>query len=545
MRSNFIRINLEGFECSKHLFLQRGSQASWLKPDNIIEHDRAQLSIDGPIHAKPRNFPARILPRFLSRAHTICSNVRSLPKNYSSTNQPIDTVALLSSYPCSSAISSIQEHDSSVRSFNKSFAEEFDKNLLKRLPSFHAFASKKSSKPYSFLQPILAMDSPESNTLIYERPKRRSFSIDSADSDPRSSYYTPWSCTENLNKPLPISDFSVRDKQAISDDYESHISWKMKNVRKDSFKKFTDWSNKVASERNYSRDNLDLKYFSESPQKECKRYTTLESVASITDGFRSKIQLSPHALNPSESFVNSLSLKEQLEGKVVSPKFSEKNSEEKSQQEVFERCRSSATSNDVKSLIHDDDEGLVDDVFDNHEVPKKLDKKKPVNGGNEKLLKSVLSTLELSKKQNESKKKRNSSSVRSSVSFKEKPKSVNNKTSTKSNKIASSNVIANPNTKPSRGSLKKSSNKPSTNSDYDRDRGRSRHVDSGHRESFKKNNRTNERGSDQDRDASDREHKDGSLNRSLSNTDTNLEDRIGLCPLKTFRNQLINIYELF
>ncbi|KAL7021097.1 hypothetical protein ACKWTF_011753 [Chironomus riparius] len=60
-------------------------------------------------------------------------------------------------------------------------------------------------------------------------------------------------------------------------------------------------------------------------------------------------------------------------------------------------------------------------------------------------------------------------------------------------------------------------------SDFDR---RSRNLEGGHRESFKKNDRTNERNSEQDRDASDRELKDGNLNRSLSNTDTNIEDRI-------------------
>ncbi|CRL06041.1 CLUMA_CG019127, isoform A [Clunio marinus] len=87
------------------------------------------------------------------------------------------------------------------------------------------------------------------------------------------------------------------------------------------------------------------------------------------------------------------------------------------------------------------------------------------------------------------------------------------------NKPASSNAIA----KSSRDSLENTSNK--TYSDYDRDRGRSRHLESGHRESFKKNERTNER-TDQDRDALDRDQKDGTLNRSLSNTDTNLEDRI-------------------
>lgn len=84
--------------------------------------------------------------------------------------------------------------------------------------------------------------------------------------------------------------------------------------------------------------------------------------------------------------------------------------------------------------------------------------------------------------------------------------------------------------KSKRGSLKKLSTSSSVqmnhhdSSDYS---GRSRHLEGGHRESFKKNNRTNDRSSEPDRDASDRTHKDGSLNRSLSNTDTNIEDRIG------------------
>jgi hypothetical protein len=98
----------------------------------------------------------------------------------------------------------------------------------------------------------------------------------------------------------------------------------------------------------------------------------------------------------------------------------------------------------------------------------------------------------------------------------------------------SNNVTANPTkSTSSRGSLKKiasssSLKKPSTSSitvPNSSDYGRSR--PGGHRESFKKNDRTNDRLSEQDRDASDREHKDGSLNRSLSNTDTNIEDRIG------------------
>lgn len=85
---------------------------------------------------------------------------------------------------------------------------------------------------------------------------------------------------------------------------------------------------------------------------------------------------------------------------------------------------------------------------------------------------------------------------------------------------------------PAKSSTTKSPSKTSTskpkNSDYDRDRGRSgRRTD--HDDSLRKGERTN-RNSEADRDASDREsnsQKDSELNRSLSNTDGNLEDRIG------------------
>lgn len=110
--------------------------------------------------------------------------------------------------------------------------------------------------------------------------------------------------------------------------------------------------------------------------------------------------------------------------------------------------------------------------------------------------------------------------------------------------FANNNGIALLGTKPARGSLKKPPHSKNTNksgkspkksphssklsltitSDYEvRDRGRSRHPD--HRESFKKNARAGE----QDRESSDREllQKDAILNRSLSNNDGALEDRIG------------------
>lgn len=136
------------------------------------------------------------------------------------------------------------------------------------------------------------------------------------------------------------------------------------------------------------------------------------------------------------------------------------------------------------------------------------------------------------------------SKIRSvSVTIQEIPEIFDAKQSPSS--ISKNATTANPQTKStsSRGSLKKipsssSIKKPSTSSNTipnSSDYGRSR--PGGHRESFKKNDRTNDRLSEQDRDVIDREHKDGSLNRSLSNTDTNIEDRIG-------KISLINAVEL-
>lgn len=235
-----------------------------------------------------------------------------------------------------------------------------------------------------------------------------------------------------------------------------------------------------------------------------------------------------------ESFKKSSKTRENVEGKVVSAEIKAKISTENdlenkasSQSAVNKRdhfskgsSKSSATidSDEVKS----DGEELTDNVF---ESPCKK------NPSSIAIIPNVLtshsrarrsSSLEAYPPNSRNKSVENRSRL-SSVSIKNKLEYFEYDSpskSSKSGKIASSMAIAKLNTKPSRGSLKKPKK---LSSDYDRDRGRSRHTESGHRDSFKKNERTNE----QDRDASDREQKDGSLNRSLSNTDTNLEDRIG------------------
>lgn len=308
---------------------------------------------------------------------------------------------------------------------------------------------------------------------------------------------------------------------------------------KDNLKSDVSWEAKIPDrERNYGRDyfTLDLKdetcssllsSTNELYQKAVRRRKTVdseESFCTIVEGVKSALHMSPNQ-----------AFKDQLEGKVVAPKFHESSgivaikeiSNQKSKQNEFRKCqsRSSATSNEAVAAAVSSENDIIDDVFDSpglklkSKLPK-ASKKKPISPKVKPCRRS--SNLETSPTKTANKSVE-SKSRNSSVTINDCPEYLAGKTSTKSSKIASSDAIAKLITKPSRGSLKKSPN----NSDYDRDRGRSRHMDSGHRESFKKNDRTNERGSDQDRDLSDRELKDGSFNRSLSNTDTNLEDRIG------------------
>lgn len=454
-----------------------------------MKHNRYYLQSFPKNGTSPSTFihlPACVMPRFLAKAHTICSNVRSLPKNYGSRNQPIDTLALLSSYPCSSENAEADDEQSIGKRFLKSRCSESN---ITRYPT--DFVNQYSRKYYGFLEPIPSVASPEFEPMVHETSTRRTVSVDSADS------------LDFKTKPYVITEsyYNYADQDLHSDKPPFRASPYISNKGR-------------TTSRRYSREPLKL--------------DIRESVDTITEGFRSNIQLSPFLMNrEEESEIERDELKEKFEGKVVPPEASKKLPEKNPSNDIFERCLSSATSNDALSLIHDDEE-MVDEVFDTSIVRKK----KPIKKTDERIIKTVLNSLEAlpSKKVNKLIKKRHSSSV----SIEENPKIIVDKTPTKSSNIASSNVIAKSNSKPVRGSLKKSSKKTSTSSDYDRDRGRSRHIDSGHRESFKKNDRTNERGSDQDRDASDREHKDGSLNRSLSNTDTNLEDRIGLYQYLSF-----------
>lgn len=398
-----------------------------------------------------------------------------------------------------------------------------------------------------FLPAINSVDSdsyePEALRSFSKRQLRKSLSEDSPIISP-STDHKPYALTQgyfnpNLKKQLISRAHSlISDDQVIDVQYDSDVGWQTTNVRRNPYNKKIEGPSrssapKTGRDRIYSRDDLKLdlkdKKFTRrtlpNPSKQSKHVQREESVGSLIAEVKSKLLITQK---------DSLTVKEQLEGKVVSPRMSidaikckyvneaaigfDKNSkitsnENYKPQNAFVKCRSrsSATSNDVSVIKSDDD--LADEVFDKNPTTNPQSEKKSAKTYQNRL--SISLDDSSHKKRNKSFENR---SRNNSVKIKNKP---DYNSATNSRKLASSNAIA----KPSRGSLKKS--KKSSSSDYDRDRGRSRHMEGGHRESFKKNERTNDRHSDQDRDASDRELKDGSLNRSLSNTDTNLEDRIG------------------
>lgn len=291
---------------------------------------------------------------------------------------------------------------------------------------------------------------------------------------------------DDSEKPMIIRTHSLIAEDKIIDvEYDSDVGWKTTKVRDILTKKKPENEEKVNTERRYSRDSLKLDLNSDN--KSSQRRKSLEN----------------SKFSPSVDQNETENSKGKIEG---SPKVNEKSP--KNVENLFEKCRStvSSFSNEIS-----DEEG-ADDVFDSLSNSRdKLSDHKETPAPKslkQKLKKRSTSCENLSKKSLDSK------SRSSSVSINETPEYFDANVPLKS-------AFPSLNAKPKRGSLK---NSPAKNSDYDRDRGRSRHTD-GHRESFKKNERTNERGS---QDASDREHKDGSLNRSLSNNDTNLEDRIGL-----------------
>lgn len=409
------------------------------------------------------------------------------------------------------------------------FTNSFDDSILNRAHLLRRNQTVTGFTPA--LPPIPSVDSdsnfPVESPVDSQQRLRHNSSLDSHRYHV-SLYSSQSYFNENLEKYLFKTSPSVEDNNRFKNE------WQTKSYGR---------------ERTYSREYLSLDLRDESDksfrqrtselyQKEVRRRRTVdseESVCTIVEGVKSELSFSPKK-----------TFKDQLEGKVVAPKLSkclekEKSDNEKEQnsvvgkvsnqklkQNLFQKCqsRSSATSSEAVSTVVTPDDDINDDVFDS---PNLKVKSKPSNVSKKKILQSKAKQNKSSNNLETSPTRKANKSVESksrnsSVTIKDRPEYLAGITSTKSSKIASSDTIAKLHTKPSRGSLKKSTN---NNSDYDRDRGRSRHMEGGHRESFKKNDRTNERGSDQDRDSSDREHKDGSLNRSLSNTDTNLEDRIG------------------
>jgi hypothetical protein len=328
--------------------------------------------------------------------------------------------------------------------------------------------------------------------------------------------------------------------------------WAAKNVSTSRFEKFEC----EPSERRYSRENLKLDLRCENKPNSPRMQ---DSIKAIIDNVMTQLVLSE---NDEKEVERRSSLKIELEGKVVllprvpptagidvCEAFDKKKNTLRDEAcgfneigNMFEKCRSRTVSeedgSEPVSADDDDDNGdevADDDVFDapfSRQRNSSFGGKQKASSARKKRSSSLEGKLNV-RKSSSGKSTRNSSTV----SINETPEyfeyTVPIKT-TKSSKIASSHAIAKLNTKPKRGSLKKSSasksptkkNTQSTSSrSSDYDRGRSRNVEGCHRESFKKNDRTNERSSELE--AIDREHKDGNLNRSLSNTDTNIEDRIG------------------
>jgi hypothetical protein len=218
--------------------------------------------------------------------------------------------------------------------------------------------------------------------------------------------------------------------------------------------------------------------------------------------------------------------------KYVSEKaigFENENQLKEMKKNVFQKCRS-RSSQGTSDEMPSNDEEVFDDVFDSKPSTMTRATVSTSTSGNcnkKRSKKPRSSSLESANKKNSFKKISNSSARNSSVSINDNPEYFEYNKATNSSNIASSSAIAKLRTKPSRGSLKKTPNSSTSSMNKNNDKSsseyRTRNPDGGHRDSFKKNDRTNERVSDPNRDLV----KDGHLNRSLSNTDTNLEDRIG------------------
>lgn len=474
----------------------------------------------------------------------------SCPKNYGSSSDSLarNSVALIASNfsePYSSEIShpysqSIFEtklirsrcsepNTNKITKFNENFSNtDFIKLRTSRVFSIEGNLPNRPQS--SFFPKILSFDSETySPTKALLSSQFMKLSADSPVFITPACSLTQAYFSNYLKQPLTSRSQSLIDNDQIIDvEYDSDIGWKTKCIRQNPFKRLPETLLTIDSGRgrSYSREYLKLDLTTvktrisassfQEPYKSLKEETIIEPLANSVKSMLVLTSEMPKDNSKEISKENIIS-KEKFDKKIEKAQINEMSQKnEKLKGKEFVKCRSS--SNDIKSdggSVSCDDE-MIDEVFDSS-----LKIKSTKSNENKKLVVKpsdpITNCLE-AMKPNTGIRSRNSS-VRIKNNSDRKP-------CTNSRKLASSNAIANLQTKPHHGSLKKSSNEPSS-SDYDRDRGRSRHIEGGHRDSFKKNDRTNDRGSDQDRDVSDREHKGGSLNRSLSNTDTNLEDRIG------------------
>jgi hypothetical protein len=493
------------------IFKRNENENSWMQDKDYTDEERAfSNSSSCPLHTQldysslPNNYRYGLKNDFFaSKTIEVKSSVFEIRKQF---NETYPKEATLTSSDCSTINS---------------------EPIFRKRPPFPVRRHKTCTEFSPLFPPIPSIESES-----YITDSKSSFSIESSLEaqeiiDNSQEYFEKNPDNDLLNR----SHSLVTDDRIIDVEYDSDTGWKTKSIRSSPFKKKNDSLEVSCSghERRYSRESLSLNLKDENglTLKKLRRHSRPlkreETIADIVDDIKSKLNLSQ---NKSDHVSDLMGLKSQLEGKVVPPDMTDDSIKSKTVRDqtknIFERCQSkSLISNDSVDRMEEDDD-IVDDVFDSS--LNKTSIKKENIAKHSRPRKSNSQETSSIKKRNESVdlKSRNSSSI----SIQDKPKYFDRNSPIKSSNVdknASSNAIA----KPSRGSLKKSSTIPknSTSSDYDRDRGRSRHMDSGHRESFKKNERTNERNSEQDR-ASDRD-KDGSLNRSLSNTDTNLEDRIG------------------
>lgn len=414
----------------------------------------------------------RIPPRTPQTSRSYSLNAQSLPKNYCFSPVVDKSVSYFSPMPTPKYRSRSLEPD--FRSARKTFDSS---QLVGREEYFSDDSLSERSLASLQRHPI----SIEHRRQFAFRPNFET--IPSIDGDHRGSFPITKPCdfsksyfNASLSKEVLTRAHSlVADDRIIDVEYDSDTGWKTKSVRLNPFKKRT--------QSPVSRENLKLD-LNELPENHI-----IEAKIKKKDKLKS-------SRTPKENILDKSSDKSS---------DVEKASKVRRNNFAKARSRSSATSND--SDIPQDLSEVVDEVFETFkDLLKDTAKEKSLSSSSETLLAKKRGTFVASK------------SRTSSVSIKEEPERIDHEHP--NNSSHSPHAIAN--------SPKKSSpSKKHASSDYDRDRGRSRHLEGGHRESFKKNERTNDRNSDQDRDASDRELKDGSLNRSLSNTDTNLEDRIG------------------